>query len=420
MLESEQNLQASANEALSLATGACLEHFDADGSPIVVADRKLSSKGRLSKRYQTPYGEVQVERHVYQGTKGGATFCPMEQDARIFRTATPLFAKQCAMKYANTDSAATVLDFAQHGRHITRSYAREVGSDVALIAIDKEECWQYTPPKIAADKQVQTISIGVDGAMLLTSKGGGWRQSMVGTIALYDEVGERLHTTYVAAAPEYGKASFFEQMEREVRLIQECYPQAHYIGIADGAADHWPWLEEHTLWQVLDFWHATEYLAAVASVMGTRQTPAQSWLSDACHRLKHEKGAVEALIEEMETRLAANPRRKADRENLEATIGYFTNQKGRMNYSLHVEMGFPIGSGVTEAACKAVVKERMCGTGMRWDSQGAAEVLRLRAMSKTEGRWEDFWSHVTQYGFARITKPKRNWKSKARKNQTSD
>ncbi|MEO0447644.1 MAG: hypothetical protein AAF191_16340 [Verrucomicrobiota bacterium] len=90
------------------------------------------------------------------------------------------------MKYANTDSAATVLDFAQHGRHITRSYVREVGSDVALIAIEKEECWQYAPPKIAVDKHVKTISIGVDGAMLLTGKGGGWRQSMVGTIALYE------------------------------------------------------------------------------------------------------------------------------------------------------------------------------------------------------------------------------------------
>ncbi|MEO0447643.1 MAG: hypothetical protein AAF191_16335 [Verrucomicrobiota bacterium] len=71
------------------ATGACLGRFDSDGGPIVVADRRLSSKGQLPKRYQTPYGEVQVERHVYQSTKGGATYCPLEQEARIFRTATP-------------------------------------------------------------------------------------------------------------------------------------------------------------------------------------------------------------------------------------------------------------------------------------------------------------------------------------------
>jgi hypothetical protein len=28
---------------------------------------------------------------------------------------------------------------------------------------------------------------------------------MVGTISLYDAEGERQHTTYIAAAPEYGK-----------------------------------------------------------------------------------------------------------------------------------------------------------------------------------------------------------------------
>jgi hypothetical protein len=37
---------------------------------------------------------------------------------------------------------------------------------------------------------------------------GGYRQAMVSTIALYDNEGERLHTLYVAAAPEYGKAGF--------------------------------------------------------------------------------------------------------------------------------------------------------------------------------------------------------------------
>jgi hypothetical protein len=98
MLESERNLQSAANGALSEATGACLERFDTDGEPIVVGATRLTSKGRLSKLYQTPYGEVSVARHVYQSSRGGRTYCPMEQGARVFRTATPLFAKQAAFK----------------------------------------------------------------------------------------------------------------------------------------------------------------------------------------------------------------------------------------------------------------------------------------------------------------------------------
>ena len=35
-----------------------------------------------------------------------------------------------------------------------------------------------------------------------------------------------------------------------------------------------------------------------------------------------------------------------------------------MDYSLHIDEKLPIGSGVTEAACKTLVK--LCGSGMRW------------------------------------------------------
>lgn len=409
MLECERALQSAANQALSQATGECLRRFDTDGAPLLIGTLKLSSKGRLPKIYQTPYGTVSIERHVYQGPKGGTTFCPMEQDARVFRTATPLFARQCAMKYASTDSSDAVKDFAEHGRFITRSYVREVGSDVALVAADKEETWTYAPPQAPAGKRVHTVSVGVDGACMLMGKDG-WRQAMVGTIALYDEEGERLHTTYVAAAPEGGKAAFFGRMDAELALTKGLYPDARYTGIADGAADHWPWLEVNTDWQALDFWHASEYLNAASTAMGSSEGTRRAWAEAACHHLKHEDGAALALVAQMETRLASGVRAKAARESLEKAITYFTNNAHRMDYAFHRAMGMPIGSGVTEAACKCIVKERMCGTGMRWDSKGAAEVLRLRAMTKTEGRWEQFWDKVSRHGFARITAPKRNWK----------
>jgi hypothetical protein len=41
----------------------------------------------------------------------------------------------------------------------------------------------------------------------------------------------------------------------------------------------------------------------------------------------------------------------------------------------------PIGSGVTEAACKVIVKQRLCGSGMKWTEDGASVVLSLRALS---------------------------------------
>ncbi|GEM_PF-1594749 len=126
MLESELNLQAALNEAGAGATGECLLRFDTDGSKILIGSQKLTSKGLQPKTYQTPYGPARIARHVYQSAHGGAVFCPLDGNARIIRTATPLFAKQVSFKYANSNAATVVTDFQQHGREVARSYVGEV------------------------------------------------------------------------------------------------------------------------------------------------------------------------------------------------------------------------------------------------------------------------------------------------------
>ena len=72
-----------------------------------------------------------------------------------------------------------------------------------------ESRWHYAIPELT--KEVATIGIGVDGANIFLSQEG-YRETMVGTISFYDAKGERLHTIYQAAAPEYGKATFWERM----------------------------------------------------------------------------------------------------------------------------------------------------------------------------------------------------------------
>jgi hypothetical protein len=54
---------------------------------------------------------------------------------------------------------------------------------------------------------------------------------------------------------------------------------------------------------------------------------------------------------------------------------------------------------VTEAACKVLVKQRLCGSGMRWKERGAAAVLSVRCLTYTPGRWDQFWARVDRSGF---------------------
>jgi hypothetical protein len=214
--------------------------------------------------------------------------------------------------------------------------------------------------------------------------------------------GKRQHTIYLGEAPEYGKACFKQRYEHEIARVKATYPNALYLGIADGAKDNWTFLTPHTSRQLLDFYHATEYLAQASEAVYPQKTgkaKRQQWLSTRCSQLKHEENAAQTILDELNaiitTKLSVSV--KAD---LAAAITYFSNNiaQGRMNYAQHLKDNLPIGSGVIEAACKTLVKQRLCGSGMRWKTRGAKIVISLRALVQTKNRWQQFWDKINQLG----------------------
>jgi hypothetical protein len=399
MLDFEEDLQQSLNAAGVLATAEGLKQYDTDGSPITVGPVKFTSKGRVEKEYQTPYGVATVARHVYQSPEGGPTYCPLDRDARIVVSSTPRFAKVISHKYAEFSSPRVQIDLAEnHGRAVSRCLIQDVADAVAAAAMAKEEDWSYTLPKFEVPPA--TVAISLDGTCLLMGEDG-WRETMVGTLSFYDPDGERQHTIYLAATPEYGKATFLGRLEAEIDRTKAKCPDAHYVGIADGAKGNWDFLERHTDVQVTDYWHAAEYLGKAAAVLyrGHPRTR-EAWLDDACHRLKHEPDGADWVLKRLRSLARERPWAKGD-EDVQRAITYFANQSGsgRMDYASRVAAKEPIGSGVTEAACKVIVKQRLCGSGMKWTEGGAAVVLSLRTLSYTPERWGQFWSKVDRWGF---------------------
>jgi hypothetical protein len=399
MLGFEETLQQRLNEAGVVATAEGLQQFDTDGSPINVGPVKFTSKGQIEKDYQTPYGVATVARHVYQSPQGGPTYCPLDRDARIVVSSTPRFAKVISHKYAEFSSPRVQVDLEEnHGRTVSRCLIQDVADAVAAVAMAKEEDWSYTLPRF--ETPPATVAISLDGTCMLMGETG-WRETMVGTPSFYDDGGERQHTIYLAATPEYGKAKFLGRMETEIERAKAKCPDAHYVGIADGAKGNWEFLGRHTDVQVTDFWHAVEYLgkAAVVLYRGQPRTK-EAWLDDACHRLKHEPGGAEWVLKRLRSLARERPWAKDD-EDVQKAITYFANQSGagRMDYAARVAANEPIGSGVTEAACKVIVKQRLCGSGMKWTEEGSAVVLSLRTLSYTPDRWQQFWSKVDRWGF---------------------
>jgi hypothetical protein len=311
--------------------------------------------------------------------------CPI-----IGGSSTPMFAKMVSWKYAQMPASKVSEDLSMnHHRPTSRHLVQGLGASVGEIAHDHEFDWSYVIPKQTTE--VTHIAVGRDGTTTPII-GEGYRETMCGTISLFDAREDRLHTIYFACSPEHGKKTFDQVMDMELEEVKKLYPNVKYIGLADGAKDNWTYLEERTDEQLLDFFHATEHLGKVSMAMHKDETKRKEWLTNVCHDLKNKpKGALFILRE-----LKAQKVKLKDKapEVLDENITYFTNNLKRMNYFEYQKKGWPIGSGVTEAACKVVAKQRLSGSGMKWTINAAQCTLMLRGLVCTEGRWEQFWKYV--------------------------
>ncbi len=400
MLSCEEAILTCVNEIGTLATEEAVKKFDADGRPIVVGGVKFTSRCKNGKTYKTPYGDIHVDRHVYQTSTGGRVYIPLEDRARIVQGATPRFGKMLSHKYTSLPAPGVIEDLRDnHGRRVSIDYLQKVTDIIGSIAQATEECWEYAVPKI--DKRITCIAISRDGAYVPTVNDG-YRESMSGTISLYDTEGNRHHTIYVGASPEYGKATFEERFDKEIIRARKTYTNAEIIGVADGAKDNWSFLKKYTSKLILDFWHAAEYLSEASWAvfpLKNQNELREEWLEKSCHNLKYKKGAATRILNELKTCISKRLTRTA-REKLSAAITYFSNniKAGRMKYYLHIENHWPIGSGIVEAACKTLIKHRLCGSGMRWKSNGLKVIISLRSLVKTKGRWDQFWDKINLCG----------------------
>lgn len=140
MVSGEEIIQVAANALGELATKELLKIFDTDGSPIKFGSLYFTSKGKVNKEYETPYGKIGIERHVYQNSNGGSTFCPLDHDARIINSATPKFAKMVANKYSRSSADEVREDlYENHGREISQNQVRDLAEQVGKLVICKEE-----------------------------------------------------------------------------------------------------------------------------------------------------------------------------------------------------------------------------------------------------------------------------------------
>ena len=146
---------------------------------------------------------------------------------------------------------------------------------------------------------------------------------------------------------------------------------------------------ERLVWKrIVDFYHAAKRIWTMAEALFGAQHPAgRAWARRMCRVLKEPRGPYRVLHSAAALRARVRRLSKTRVADFRTAYNYLRRRTRRMRYFEYQKQHLPIGSGVTEAACKTVVGQRLKLSGMRWSKAGAQVILDLRVVLLS-GIWE--------------------------------
>jgi hypothetical protein len=165
-----------------------------------------------------------------------------------------------------------------------------------------------------------------------------------------------------------------------------CQRQAHLaqelIFLGDGAEWIWNLVQEHfpEAVQIVDWFHATEYIAPVATAALTADAQQLAWIRQVRSDLWD--GDLDAVIAAFKD-FTAHPRAA---EAATKALTYFTNNRTRMDYPTYRAQGYQIGSGTIESGCKQIVSQRLKVAGAIWQLDHTIQTAKARA-ALLSGQW---------------------------------
>src|SRR5262245_58155349 len=182
-----------------------------------------------------------------------------------------------------------------------------------------------------------------------------------------------------------------------LRLLGAAYADVVEF-IADGAEWIWHRVERlrtlaeipaSKLVEVLDFYHASQYLyATLATGRSMSKAQCQALYKRLRHALRHKADGVERVLEELHA-LATTRRSKA----ITRAVGYLETHAHRMRYVTLRMCKLPIGSGQVESAVRRAVNLRFKAPGSFWREPTVSGLMHLRAAFKA-GRWDEIMTGV--------------------------
>ncbi len=402
-----------------------------EGEAVEVQGKRLSRSDHPHRRvYHSLFGEIEIERYVYApGAKKKIAYSPL--DARLglprgeYSYVLEDWLEQLCVKEPFAEGVSALASML-HLRPSVRT-AEVLNQRMAEHA----ECFrlQQVPPQVP--KEAEVLVVTADGTSVpmhcdhRTStptttpgpKAGTTRRAYVGAVynierfvrSTEDVMDELLRQESSVRRPRpqqkrlwaemalgsqpsvcSGTERLFAELAIEVAQRDPDRDQV-LVCLMDGERKLWDlqsqWLGRSV--EILDFFHVLERVHAVSKFAEKVATRREAWVNQQVRDLL--EGQVKNVIRRWK-RLSSKANAP---EEVASAITYFQNNRQRMRYDQYLSLGYPIGSGVAEGACRNLVKDRMDGTGMHWKLEGARAMLWTRALY-LNGEWDDFVSFRIQ------------------------
>ena len=182
----------------------------------------------------------------------------------------------------------------------------------------------------------------------------------------------------ICPASEFGSLVWATGVHHHAQLAQEL------VILGDGAEWIWNLVAEHfpQAVQILDWFHATEYLMPVAKAAFSTEKAQNHWVAQTKQALWDGMidEAIAVCLDLVRTEDSSDPAFVAAR--------YFDQNRLRMDYPTYRRHGYQIGSGTIESAAKQIGMMRMKVAGAIWNEDSARKVAKARA-TYLSNEWND-------------------------------
>jgi hypothetical protein len=445
----EKDLLGATRELGRLSAGWTYNHLEPADVQVLPVEVRFegSTFRRLGKKtpqqVSTLFGPVTLRRLGYRAgpMEGAPVLFPLCRQLGLVHAATPaLF--ECVARY-QAEGGATQKRTLQrlrreHGlcwgvkrlRQVTDVVAQAAQEHRQEAQVEQVLVW-LEQAQASRGRHKPVLCVGRDGITLgLKIKGGFINEvATTATLSVYDRRGRRLGTVYLAFTPEAGQTTMSTQLTALVQEVLRRWtgPRPRLSYVTDAGDNETAYFRKvlrrmrHPLtgkrlpWHwVVDYYHASLRLTSMAEALFGKGRQSWAWTRKMQKLLLKPGGVGRVLHSAAALRSRYKPRGKRLKD-FQRAYSYLQERRKHMTYASYRRLGVPIGSGVTEAACKTVYTQRLKLSGMRWKKAGAQTILTLRVVLLS-GVWPGVFERILKaFSEVKVRTPSRPGRADARK-----